>query len=137
MAQPINYSATRHPPKVTLTCTSPSQTKQSDKDSCDINLIVKRYQTSGILPPVNVQGLFVDVSSMPDYRAAIDQVEFAAGIFRQLTTEQREFFQNDVEAFLDFVSDANNTEAMKDLGLIPASPEQQQQQEQPQPSATA
>lgn len=117
--KPKNYTATRHPPKVGLTCTSPAQTKQSEKDNCDINLIVKRYATSGVLPQVNVQGLFVDVSSLPDYRAAIDQVAYAESIFRQLTSEQREFFSNDVETFIDFVADSKNTETLQELGLIP------------------
>lgn len=97
----------------------PSLTKQGDKKSCDINLIVKRWMESGTIPSnLNEEfGQFLDVADIPDFKTCQDFVIRARGLFEQLPIEVRERFRNDPGEFLAFAENPDNGEAMVEMGL--------------------
>lgn len=95
-----------------------SLTRQSEAASADINLIMKKYDKTGILPPATRQGFFADVSSVGDYREAVERVEKADDMFMQFPAEIRSKFSNDPAEFLDFVSDPGNLPEIEEMGLI-------------------
>lgn len=98
-------------------------TKQSFKDECDVNTVVKRWLTSGVPPVQGNEGIFADVSNIPDYRTCIDFVRSADAQFALLPSDVRERFSNDPAAFLDFVGNPDNGDELVALGLaVPRKP---------------
>ena len=64
-----------------------SLTKQSEKDACDINLIVSRYMKAGYDPDNMPSPQFgedvVDVSEAPDYQSAMNVVALNNSAFER------------------------------------------------------
>lgn len=91
---------------------------QSAKDECDINVIVKRFGLTGVLPQgfrMPVYGDFVDV---PDtYQGALEIVRTADEAFMRVPPQIRARFNNDPGEFMDFCSDPSNIEELKKMGL--------------------
>lgn len=100
----------------------PSKTKQSFKDECDINKIMKRFKKIMGAEYLNryqgyVGGEFGDFSMVGDYRSAIEQVNRAKEVFGALPSKVRARFSNDPAEFLDFVQNPANADEMVSLGL--------------------
>lgn len=94
------------------------RTKQSFKDECDINNIVKRYETLGQLPDlIKADPRYGDFSSVPDYQTSIMIVQKAQEQFDVLPSRVRERFANDPERFLAFAQDPKNAREMVSMGL--------------------
>ena len=74
-----------------LYCDDPSLTRQSEADSCDINKIVSMYDKTGSFPQVP-NGLYLDVTQIPDYRTAWDQINQANAFFNSLSAATRARF---------------------------------------------
>lgn len=106
--------------KTGTACRQPSMTRQSEAEGADINVIMKRYEKTGLLPQVTQEALFLDVSEMPDYRTALGLVAEVDRVFRELPAEKRALFRNDTAEFMDFASDPANRGRMVELGLLPA-----------------
>lgn len=98
--------------------TGPSLAKQSSKDECDINFIMKRYAKTGILEHLNEhQGDYGDFSDAKDFTESQKIVLEASEMFDTIPASIRKQFENSPAKFLDFVQDSENQEAMIDLGL--------------------
>lgn len=96
-----------------------SLTKQSAKDECDINLIVRRYDNTGVITHVsNVQAQFGE-SPMTDLQTALNQVIAAEEAFAQLPAAVRKKFDNNAVAFVDFVDNPDNADKLIEMGLAP------------------
>lgn len=95
------------------------RTRQSMKDECDINKIMGRYLKTGLLTHVNEHqgdyGEFVQV----DFHEAMNTVIAAQEMFGTVPSNLREKFGNDPGRFLDFVTNPDNREEMRELGLLP------------------
>ncbi len=98
-----------------------SRTKQSFKDECDINLLMKKYEKTGLLDHVNkFGGYYGDLPESVDYQLALNSVLEAEAAFGSLTADIRAKFSNDPAEFLAFVADENNAEEIISLGLGPS-----------------
>ncbi|AXH77469.1 MAG: internal scaffolding protein [Microviridae sp.] len=96
------------------------RTKQSFKDECDINVLMRRYESSGVLPVDVSTASYGDFSEAPDFMAAQNILRRAEAQFASLPSRVRERFQNDPAHFLEFIAEeANYDEALK-LGLLKA-----------------
>ncbi|AXH77979.1 MAG: internal scaffolding protein [Microviridae sp.] len=94
------------------------RTKQSDKDSCDINLIMARYIKTGVLDFVNKNAAsYGDITGI-DFQTSMDTVAKAKTMFDQLPAELREQFDNNPGFFCDFVSNEENLPEMAEMGLL-------------------
>ncbi len=103
-----------------VACGTEGGAKQSFKDECDINNIIARYVQTGLLTPVNTRPQeFVDVSMVGDYQSALENVRSAGAMFNALPSGIRAEFDNDPATFLDFCTDSQNEERMRDMGLLP------------------
>lgn len=119
MTRPRMYHAYDPPPPVRLDFTDKvSLTRQSEAGATDINKIMAKYEKTGVLPHTNRQQFFADVSTMGDYRTALDNIRTADEAFMELPAQLRARFENDAAIFLDFCSDPTNREEMVNLGLI-------------------
>ena len=106
-------------PRVSIDCSLDGMTKQSFKDSCNINTIVEKARKTGLVSHLNSKTpVYQDCSVVPDYQTALGIVLQAQDAFAQLSASVRERFANDPSRMIDFLSDVrNNDEAVK-LGLI-------------------
>ncbi len=97
----------------------PGRTKQSFKDDCDINIIVEKHARTGLISHL-AKGVpqFADVSELPDYQTAIQQIRDAQDYFMGLPAAVRAEFKNDAGQFIDFMSQDASEEKLEELGLI-------------------
>lgn len=99
---------------------NPSRTKQSHRDECDINTILKGYNRTGLLQHVaQHQGVYGDLSDAPTFHQAMNTIARAGQSFDLLPAEIRKRFSNDPAEFLEFVHDEKNRDEMVNMGLIP------------------
>lgn len=96
----------------------PSLTKQSFKNECDINLIMKKWQKTGVLPQArSAQPCYGDFTGISDYQSALNAVAEAQDTFLALPSALRARFSNDPSLFLEFVQNPANIDEMISLGL--------------------
>lgn len=104
--------------KVQVHFDGPGRTKQSHADECDINHMMRKYQKSGVLPPVNkFTANYGDFSNVDDYQNSLNQVLDAKAAFGELPSDIRTRFENDPAKLLVFMADPENTEEAELLGL--------------------
>lgn len=97
-------------------------TVQSEKDNCDINVIVKRFGVTGQLPIVSRLPTYGDFDSIFDFRSAMESVRSAQERFDALPSDVRKRFYNDPQMFVEFASDPKNLDEMRKMGLAKALP---------------
>lgn len=98
----------------------PSMTKQSFKEECDINNIVKRFEATGIVDHLNEkarEGVYTDLPDSMDYQQALEIGRKAQEAFASLPATIRATFQNDPAAFLAFVENPANQDKLIEMGL--------------------
>lgn len=104
---------------------APSMTKQSFKDECDINKLMKRWSASGDLSNVlrsfelenGFRASYGDYTGVQSYHESLNRVLAAENAFMQLPSSLRERFRNDPGEFLAFVQDPENERELVELGL--------------------
>lgn len=109
--------------RVKTTFTGSSATKQSFKDECDINHIMKRYNKTGLADHfARYQGKYDDVTGGLDYHQAMNAVVSAQESFELLPALVRKRFNNDPGLFLEFACNPDNLDEMRKMGLAKAQP---------------
>jgi phage internal scaffolding protein len=115
---PITYDRDKNSDLAKFVFTSPSRTKQSFRDECDINYILRQFNVTGQLPAGSVQPQYGDFSGITDYQSALNAVMAAQDSFLALPAKVRARFDNDPAFFVEFASDEANRDEMKALGLL-------------------
>jgi len=117
----------------------PSRTKQSHRDECDINVIMKKFESTGQLPDmIKEMPQYGDFADAPDYLEALNTVQHAQNQFAALSATVRDRFANSPENFLAFASDPRNLKEMEKLGLLKKTPSEGNQapsKKSPEPAA--
>ena len=109
--------------RVTTNCGGISRTKQSFADECNINKIIAKFRKTGMISHLKATGgHYGDFTGVTDYRQALDAIREADASFATLPADIRRRFDNDPAQFLQFVSNPENAEALKDMGLVPKTP---------------
>jgi phage internal scaffolding protein len=93
-----------------------SRTKQSFKNECDVNNILKNYNKTGILPEGN-PGEYRELDGS-DYQDYMNTIAGAQSHFNDLPSAIRKRFENDPSKFLSFVHDDKNIAEAQNLGLL-------------------
>jgi len=92
-------------------------TEQGHKKECDVNLIIKKYDRTGLINHVNqFEAMYGDVSSI-DFRSAIELNMKVGEHFEELPSDIRKRFDNDPLTFLTFLEDPKNYAESVQLGL--------------------
>ena len=115
---PITYDRDKNSDLAKLVFTGVSRTKQSFRDECDINNILRQFNVTGQLPLGSVQPQYGDFSGITDYQSALNAVMAAQDSFLALPAKVRAKFDNDPALFVEFASDEANKDEMKALGLL-------------------
>lgn len=96
----------------------PSLTKQAERDETDINVIMKKYEKTGVLESWNSRpGRYADVSSVYEYMDALNIVQMAEESFANLPAEVRDACGNDPAGLLELVFDPERKAEAEALGL--------------------
>lgn len=94
------------------------RTRQEFRAECDINVIMRRYQQTGVLEFTNKrEAQYADVTGH-DYQTAMDLVANARTAFEELPSSIRARFNNDPGELLDFVHDPESYDEAVELGLL-------------------
>lgn len=105
---------------------SRSLTNQSDKDSADINLIMKRYEKTGLITDLISgnprQPHYGDFTDVGDFFEIQNRIAYVKNAFDALPAELRSKFGNDPSALVDFLADPKNDADAITLGLKQAMP---------------
>lgn len=107
--------------RVTFNTEGPVMTKQSFKDECDINNILRQYQQTGIIQHIRADyqaGAYFDLPSETDYQQALHIIMQGEQAFAALPAKVRLEFNNDPEQFLAAFTDEKQTDRLRELGLI-------------------
>lgn len=94
------------------------KTRQSHKDECDVNQILKKYQAGVPITHLSkTQGQYGYATSQ-SFHDAMNIVASATEEFMQQSSSIRAEFDNDPAKFLDALQDPANRESMIEMGLI-------------------
>lgn len=97
----------------------PSLTKQSESEDCDINVIMARFEKTGLLTHSNdASPRYGDFADVVDYDESLRVVMEADEAFSSLPARVRARFENDPSQLIDFVRDPANKQEAINLGLI-------------------
>ena len=94
-----------------------SLTKQSFKQECDVNNILKNYNKTGVMPENFNPGEYRDLDGT-DYQEYMQTVASANSMFEELPSALRKRFKNDPAQLLSFVHDEKNVDEAHKLGLL-------------------
>lgn len=124
----------KQPKRLPFTSTQKSLTRQSMKDECDVNVIIRRFHKTGLVDHLNVhEGQYGDFAEI-DYHEALNTVREADHMFLTLPSDVRTRFDNDPGKFLEFSTNPDNLDAMRELGLAyPAEQIEEPAQAAPEP----
>lgn len=102
---------------------TPSLTRQSDAEDCDINVMMARYQATGVEPRTNPrEPQWGDFSSVPQYQEALEIIRQTQDDFMSMPAEARDRFANDPASMLAFLADPKNKDEAVRLGLVMPAP---------------
>ena len=92
------------------------RTKQSFKDACDINKILKKAAKVGSLSHLEKHGAhYGDYSDMPDLLEAQERLAAGQAVFRELPSAVRRDFGNDPSRFFAFVNNPANEGKLREI----------------------
>jgi phage internal scaffolding protein len=114
---PGNYDPNTASDESALKCEDKTKTKQSFKEECDINTIVKRFGLTGELPTDIKAPQYGDFTGLHDYHEALNAIAEANEAFDAMPADVRFRFANNPGNFVDFCSDENNRAEAEKLGL--------------------
>jgi len=107
-----------------IECLDPSLTVQADRESADINFIVKQFGITGRLPYGVAVPEYADYSDIPnDYHLCRQFIDDLDDSFLEMPAPVRARFDNDPGLFLDFVNASENYDEAISLGLVPKKPD--------------
>lgn len=93
-------------------------TRQEFAEECDINILMARYQKSGLLPQdPSARPIYGDFVDLPTYQDAQNIILAAGEAFASLPAVVRREFENDPAQFVAFAEDPANLERMREWGL--------------------
>lgn len=98
----------------------PTRTQQQWKDMVNVNNIMAKYKRTGSISHLrNVQnGVYADLTTIPDYMSALMTVHQAREAFESLPALVREKFKHDPAQLIDYLKDPKNKDEAIELGLV-------------------
>lgn len=96
-----------------------SKTDQQFAKDCDINEIVRKFKKTGQLTHLSKkQGVYADVSQVPDLLTAYEQITIAENAFADLPSDVRLKFSNNPQEMINFLTNPQNHDEAVQLGLL-------------------
>lgn len=96
-----------------------SRTQQQFADSANINEIMRKFETTGMIEWTSGGNVtYGDFSTASDFHDQMVKVRNAEEAFAQLPAKIRARMDNDPVKFLEFLQDDENREEAEQLGLV-------------------
>lgn len=114
---PYNYDRAKASNETGLNCSDPSLTAQDQKDSADINLLVKQFGITGKMPTTTRLPQSGDFSAVGTYHDCLNAIKSAEMAFLELPATIRARFGHDPQKLIEFVEDPKNAQEGEKLGL--------------------
>lgn len=92
--------------------------KQSDREGADINTKVQRWIRSGVTDGTVKVARYGDFSGIGDFQTCLSRVVSAEEDFMRLPSHVRQACDNDPGQFLEKVFNAEDRDALVDMGLL-------------------
>lgn len=93
-------------------------TEQHHKKSCDMHVILRQAEKTGVLSHVNAYGgQYMDMPSGVDFHQAQNIIAEATQMFETVPADIRKKFGNDPAEYLDFMQNEENRDKMIAMGL--------------------
>lgn len=109
---------------VDLDCSKDGRTRQEYADDCDINVLLARYEKTGVFNHFNAyEPNYLDVSDVPDLQRSLEIISRAQAAFMTLPAATRREFDNDPVKFVTFAQDPANIDRMREWKLAEPLPE--------------
>jgi phage internal scaffolding protein len=106
------------PRRVQFETVGKSMTEQSHKDSCDIKLIMRKAEKTGMINHLKrTEGQYVDLIGRPDFHTSMNEIKQAQSMFETIPATVRQQFDNNPQKWLDFVTNPENRESMAEMGF--------------------
>lgn len=94
-------------------------TDQSDKETSNINNIMKTYLKTGMLPvKPNIQAIYADVSAMPTLESIHTTLKTAQESFLSIHPHIRAMINNNPANLAEFIVDPKNHDILQKYGLM-------------------
>lgn len=102
----------------------PSRTRQEFADECDINVLMSKFEATGVVSHVNQrQPMYLDLSDgVLPLQEALDTVRAATESFMSLPARARAEFDNDPVKFVEYAQNPENIDQMVKWGLAVPKP---------------
>jgi hypothetical protein len=105
--------------KVSIDCSKPVLTDQSDKKSSDINTIMANYAKTGLLPVQQEKiAQYIDNTEIPSLEQAHDLIREAQEQFIALPSDIRKLMDNDPRKLQGFISNPENRTMLENYGIL-------------------
>ena len=118
------YTRYKAPKSPIADSSKPSLTQQEFKESCDINNILAKFSVQAQALGVSVsqlmpqdQGTYGDFSQLDDFQTAQNKIAFLNDQFSNLPSSVRRHFGDDLNTFINAVSDPSRIDELGDLGV--------------------
>lgn len=99
----------------------PDLAQQQYKDACDVNVIMKKYEQTGVITHLKAQqGHYADLGAPADLLDAQMRVIRAQEAFMSLPAGLRAKCDHDASKFLKMLEDGSNDAELIKLGIIEA-----------------
>lgn len=111
-----------------LKCLDPSLTVQSEAEEADINVLVKRFGITGVMPQNVRVPQYEDYEGIFDFQSAVNAARLSQESFNTMPADIRARFGNDPQAFFNYCTardldgKLSNLDEMRKLGLAVAAP---------------
>lgn len=99
-----------------------SLTNQADLPNTDINLIMARFEKTGLIPGTERKPMYGDFSEVPDYHTQLSAIRRVEGYMLLLPAKIRNRFNNNPQELIDFLNNPANDGEAVELGLKVAPP---------------
>lgn len=113
------------------------RTVQEETEGTDINVLMRKFRRTGLIPQTQKKPMYGDFSNVLDYTDARQLMNTAQDMFKALPAEIRDRFENKPENLLAFMEDEENYEEAMDLGLVEDTREPEPDPPLPDPKDTS
>lgn len=104
--------------RVSIDCSEGGRTKQSFREECDINHIIKKFESDGIISHTNrASPAYTDNTTVDDLQDAMEQVAAAEAGFDGLQSSIREAAGNDPMQLLEMLAAEEGRSLLEEAGM--------------------
>lgn len=113
------------------------RTQQQHREKCDVNRIIAKYNKTGVLDHMGrASNLYGDASKLKDLRESQNLIAEVRSMFMQLPATEREFFQNDIANYAEFMTDPKHRDGRIQRGYEKAPPPPKKETTEAKPPAS-